>query len=47
MDPAVYVLQGLDPEQRKALPDLLERAEAAVRIWLEKGLEAASNRFNG
>ena len=47
LDPAVFVLQGFDPEQRKALPDLLERAEAAARAWLEHGLEEASNRFNG
>jgi PTH1 family peptidyl-tRNA hydrolase len=47
LDPAVFVLQGFDPEQRKALPDLLERAQSAARAWLEHGLEEASNRFNG
>ena len=46
LDPAVYVLQPFDPEQRKALPALLERGEAACRSWLAEGLEAASNRFN-
>lgn len=47
MDPAVYVLQAYDAEQRKALPDLLERAATAARLWLREGLSAAANRFNG
>lgn len=47
MDPAVYVLQAYDAEQRRGLSDLVERAAQAVRLWLREGLSAASNRFNG
>lgn len=47
LDPAVYVLQAFDPEQRRDLPAVLERAEAACRAWLAEGLEGAANRFNG
>lgn len=46
MDPAVYVLQRYDAAQHRALPDLLDQAAQACRIWLLEGLETAMNRFN-
>lgn len=46
LDPAVWVLRRYDAAQRRALPDLLERAAHAVVTWAEEGLEAAMNRFN-
>ncbi len=46
LDPAVFVLQAYDAEQRAGLADHVERAAEAVRAWLAGGLEAASNRFN-
>jgi peptidyl-tRNA hydrolase, PTH1 family len=47
MDPAAFVLQAYDAEQRRGLPDVLTRASLAVLLWLDLGLEAAANRFNG
>jgi peptidyl-tRNA hydrolase len=46
MDPAVYVLGRYDLEQKKALPDLLDRAAEACAVWLAEGIEAVMNRFN-
>jgi len=45
-DPKGFVLEPYDPEQRKALPQVLARAVEALRVWLAAGLGAASNRFN-
>jgi PTH1 family peptidyl-tRNA hydrolase len=47
MDPKAFVLQGYDAEQRRGLPDVLARAAQAAACWLDLGLEAAANRFNG
>lgn len=46
MDPAVYVLKRYDAAQGRALPDLLERAAEACRVWVRDGLLEAMNRFN-
>ena len=43
---ADYVLRGYDVEQRKALPDLLERAADACEAWIRDGIDRAANRFN-
>ncbi len=43
---ADYVLKRYDAAQRKALPELLERAAEACRVWVRDGLETAMNRFN-
>ncbi len=45
-DPAGFVLEPYDGEQRKALPETLERAVEALRVWLAQGFAAAANRFN-
>lgn len=47
IDPKAFVLQAYDAEQRRLLPELLDRAAQAVACWLDLGLEAAANRFNG
>jgi len=46
-DPAGFVLEAYDAEQRKALPETLERAVEALRLWLAQGFAAAANKFNG
>ena len=43
---ADYVLKRYDAAQRKALPQLLERAADACEAWIADGLETAQNRFN-
>jgi PTH1 family peptidyl-tRNA hydrolase len=46
MDPAAFVLQAYDPEQRRGMPEVLDRAVKAAWCWFEQGLAQASNRFN-
>ncbi len=41
-----YVLGRFSPEQRALLEPALERAAEAMRLWMEKGMEAAMNVFN-
>jgi PTH1 family peptidyl-tRNA hydrolase len=43
---ADYVLRRYDAAQRKALPDLLERAADACETWIREGLDPAMNRYN-
>ena len=43
---ADYVLKRYDAGQRRALPELLDRAADACEFWLREGMEAAMNRFN-
>ncbi len=45
-DPAGFVLEPYDAEQRRALPETLERSVEALRLWLAQGFAAAANRFN-
>jgi PTH1 family peptidyl-tRNA hydrolase len=46
MDPADYVLHDFSAAERKALPDILERAADAVEVLLQRGLAAAQNEFH-
>jgi PTH1 family peptidyl-tRNA hydrolase len=46
MDPAEYVLQPFAEEEQPLLPELLERAAAAIECWLTEGIVAAMDRFN-
>ncbi|MFV1958106.1 MAG: aminoacyl-tRNA hydrolase [Planctomycetota bacterium] len=46
MDPADYVLKRYDAAQRRALPDLVERAVDACEVWARDGLDAAMDRYN-
>jgi PTH1 family peptidyl-tRNA hydrolase len=46
LDPAEYVLQPFDADQVGQLAQVVERAVAAIECWLEKGIEAAMDRFN-
>ena len=43
---ADYVLKRYDANQRRALPELLDRAAAACLLWAADGLDAAANRYN-
>ena len=43
---ADYVLRRYDARQRRALPELLDRAGDACEAWARTGIQAASNRFN-
>ncbi|MCX6019577.1 MAG: aminoacyl-tRNA hydrolase [Chloroflexi bacterium] len=46
MDPAAYVLQNFDAGERADVVELIDRAVAAVEIWLTAGIEPAMNRAN-
>lgn len=41
-----YVLGRFSEEQRKALSPALDRAAEALLTWIDKGMDAAMNRFN-
>ena len=41
-----FVLGGFDPEERRALDELLDPMAEAVECWLGEGVEAAMSRFN-
>jgi PTH1 family peptidyl-tRNA hydrolase len=47
MEPADYVLQDFSREDQKLLPEILDRAEAAVFEFVLNGLNAAMNKYNG
>ncbi len=47
MDAAAYVLQNFSASEREMLQAVLERGVDAVRAFLELGLEAAMNKYNG
>lgn len=42
-----YVLSDFTAAERRELPDRIDEACAAIDLWLEKGLDAAMNKFNG
>ena len=44
---AQFVLEPFEEEERGAAADLVERAADACEAWIEEGVEAAMNRFNG
>jgi PTH1 family peptidyl-tRNA hydrolase len=46
-DLADFVLDEFTREERDALSQLLDPMSEAVECWLENGIEAAMNRFNG
>ena len=47
MEPADYVLQDFSREDQKLLPEIMDRAEAAVLEFVLNGLNAAMNKYNG
>lgn len=47
MDPADYVLHNFNPDQQDLLPEVLERAVKAIRMYILQGIETAMNEFNG
>jgi len=46
-DPADFVLDEFRPDEEEALRDLVVRGANAVECWIEEGIEAAMNGFNG
>ena len=46
MDVSDYVLQPFDERQVNSLNDVILKAQAAVEMLLEAGIQAAMNRFN-
>lgn len=46
MDPAAYVLQDFSVEETPLLEETLERAVAAIEVWLCDGVEAAMSQYN-
>ena len=47
MDAAAYVLQDFSRAQAEFLPEILDRAVDAALVFVEEGLPAAMNRYNG
>ena len=47
MDPKDYVLQNFSKDELKLMPDLLTRASDAALEFVNNGLNAAMNKFNG
>jgi PTH1 family peptidyl-tRNA hydrolase len=45
-DLADFVLAPLEPEERRAIEDLLEPMAEAVECWMAEGVERAMSRFN-
>lgn len=42
-----YVLSPFRPDEEKASAEMVERAADACEAWLDHGIEAAMNRYNG
>ena len=47
LDPIDYVLTTFRPEEKPVIADSILRAADAVECWLQDGIEAAMNKFNG
>ena len=47
MDPSAYVLEKFVGDERKIVDLVMDRAVAAVEIFVRDGLEAAMTQFNG
>jgi peptidyl-tRNA hydrolase, PTH1 family len=46
-DMASYVLAPFTPDERKLVPEILDRAAMIAKIWLTEGLTSAMNHANG
>jgi len=46
MDPADYVLQRFSADEEPLIAEAVERAVAAVGLWLRDGIDAAMNAYN-
>ncbi len=46
LDPAEYVLQPFDEQQKSLVAEAVARAVGAVECWLAEGIVAAMDRFN-
>ncbi|HEX2980670.1 MAG TPA: aminoacyl-tRNA hydrolase [Anaerolineaceae bacterium] len=46
IDPKDYVLHDFAPYEKATLDEVLDLAQAAVRTFIEKGLETAMNQYN-
>jgi len=46
MDPAAYVLQNWNTEEKPLLEETLDHAVAAIEVWLREGIEAAMSQYN-
>ncbi len=46
MDPAAYVLRNFSTEEGPLLDETLERAVAAIELWLREGVEVAMSQYN-
>lgn len=42
-----FVLSRFDEHEQDAVDEMIQRASAACRCWLDEGIETAMNRFNG
>jgi peptidyl-tRNA hydrolase, PTH1 family len=47
MDAAAYVLQNFSPSEQEILLATLERGVQALFVFMNEGIEAAMNQFNG
>ncbi len=47
MDPADYVLQDFDPDEREVIRAAIARGIEGITLFAEQGIEAAMNRCNG
>ena len=47
VDPIEHVLRTFLPDERPVIADAIVRAADAVECWLQEGIEAAMNKFNG
>jgi PTH1 family peptidyl-tRNA hydrolase len=46
MDPAAYVLQDLDDDERSLMAEVYEWVVGAVECWLTEGVDIAMTKFN-
>ena len=42
-----FVLSPFEADEEEVVIDMIERAVAACRAWIDDGIEAAMNRYNG
>lgn len=47
MDPSDYVLHDFDPPEEEMLPEILDTAVKAIRLFIKEDIEQAMNKFNG